>query len=180
MATAGRNVLLTSGKLGAAAGVSADTIRHYEKIGALPRPIRSASGYRLYPADSAARVAVIQRALKAGFTLAELAGFFKERDSGAAPCRRVAELTAVKLALLNEQIAGLIQLRDWLSATLELWKKQLARTPAGKPARLLEMLTESPLKSGRREPHWRKVDEKLPGIRPVTPRKRTSSGTSAR
>jgi DNA-binding transcriptional MerR regulator len=172
--------LLTSGKLGAAVGVSADTIRHYEKIGALPKPPRTASGYRLYPANSVARVGVIRKAMKAGFTLEELAEILKERDSGGTPCRRVAQMTTAKLALLNEQIAGLIQLRDWLSATLELWKKQLARTPAGKPARLLEMLTESPLKSGRREPHWRRVDEKLPGIRPVTPRKRTSSGTSAR
>jgi MerR family copper efflux transcriptional regulator len=172
--------LLTSGKLAAAVGVSADTIRHYEKIGALPKPPRTASGYRLYPANSVARVGVIRKAMKAGFTLEELAGILKERDSGGTPCRRVAEMTTAKLALLDEQIAELIQLREWLSATLELWKKQLARTPAGKPARLLETLAERPLRPGRRKPPGGGHDEKLSGIRPAMRRNRTGPGPSAR
>jgi hypothetical protein len=33
-------------------GVSPDTIRHYERIGVLPRASRTDSGYRLYPASA--------------------------------------------------------------------------------------------------------------------------------
>ena len=40
---------LRSGALAKATGVSPDTIRHYERIGVLPRASRTQSGYRLIP-----------------------------------------------------------------------------------------------------------------------------------
>jgi len=42
-------VTLRSGGLAKATGVSPDTIRHYEKIGILPKASRTEAGYRLYP-----------------------------------------------------------------------------------------------------------------------------------
>jgi len=62
---------LRTGALAKATGVSADTIRHYERIGVLPRAARTESGYRVYPASALERVLVVQRALRIGFTLAE-------------------------------------------------------------------------------------------------------------
>jgi DNA-binding transcriptional MerR regulator len=81
-----------SGSLAKAAGVSPDTIRHYERIGVLPRALRTEAGYRIYPASAVERVLVVQRALRIGFTLAELAEVLKARDAGGAPCRRVYQL----------------------------------------------------------------------------------------
>src|SRR5579859_4344989 len=133
----------TSGRLGAAAGVSSDTIRHYEKLGLLAKPLRTGSGYRLYPASAITRVATIRSALKAGFSLHELAGIFKERDGGGAPCRRVAEMAAEKVAGLDQQIEELNQLRGWLSTTLEQWDKRLEGTAPGEPAKLLETLAKT-------------------------------------
>jgi len=43
---------LRSGNLAKATGVSPDTIRHYERIGILPRATRTESVYRLYPASA--------------------------------------------------------------------------------------------------------------------------------
>jgi MerR family copper efflux transcriptional regulator len=63
---------LRSGALAKAAGVSPDTIRHYERIGVLPPVSRTESGYRIYPANSLERVLVVRKALGIGFTLAEL------------------------------------------------------------------------------------------------------------
>ena len=77
---------LRSGALAKAAEVSPDTIRHYEKIGVLPRAARTVSGYRIYPASAVERVLVVQRALRIGFTLAELADVLRARDAGGAPC----------------------------------------------------------------------------------------------
>ena len=76
MVQIGVSKTLRSGALAKSAGVSPDTIRHYEKIGVLPRASRTDSGYRVYPAIALERVFVVQRALRIGFTLAELAGFF--------------------------------------------------------------------------------------------------------
>ncbi len=135
---------LTTGRLAAAAGVSADTIRHYEELGLLARPLRTGSGYRLYTAECVTRVAIIRRAVKAGFSLRELAGIFKERDAGGAPCRRVAALAAEKIDALEKRILQLAQLRDWLSGTVDRWDKQLRHTPPGHRAHLLESLAIGP------------------------------------
>ena len=39
---------LTVSALADQAGLSADTVRYYERVGLLPEPARSAAGYRLY------------------------------------------------------------------------------------------------------------------------------------
>src|SRR5580658_7961822 len=57
---------LTTGQLGAATGVSADTIRHYEKLGLLEKAVRSDGGYRLYDPSVVTRVQTIRSAVKAG------------------------------------------------------------------------------------------------------------------
>lgn len=131
---------LTSGQLGAAAGVSADTVRHYEKLGLLAKPMRTEGGYRLYPSSALLRVQTVRSALKAGFGLAELAEIFRERDAGGAPCRRVAGMASDKITALDRQIAELTELRSWLSATVAKWNSRLERTPSGKRAGLLESL----------------------------------------
>jgi DNA-binding transcriptional MerR regulator len=137
------NSALTSGELGAAAGVSADSVRHYEKLGLLAKPLRTEGGYRLYPSAALLRVQTIRSALKAGFSLAELAGIFKERDAGGTPCRRVAGMATNKIAALDQQIAELVQLREWLFNTVANWNQQLQELPSGRPARLLESLAQA-------------------------------------
>jgi DNA-binding transcriptional MerR regulator len=88
---------LRSGDLARAARVSPDTIRHYERIGILPRASRTDSGYRVYPASAVERVLAVRRAPRIGFTLAQLADVLKARDAGGAPCRRVYQLAQEKL-----------------------------------------------------------------------------------
>jgi DNA-binding transcriptional MerR regulator len=134
--------MLTSGQLGTITGVSPDTIRHYEKLGLLPKAPRTQGGYRLYQPGSTARVGTIRSALKAGFSLAELSGIFEERDAGGTPCDRVLAMASEKIAGIQNQISELIELRDWLSATVDRWKVRLGRTPPGQPARLLETLAK--------------------------------------
>ena len=47
---------LHSGALAKATGVSPDTLRHYEKVGVLPRASRTESGYRVYSPSAVERV----------------------------------------------------------------------------------------------------------------------------
>jgi hypothetical protein len=54
------NKPLRAGELARLAAVSSDTLRHYERIGILPKAPRTASGYRMYPPDSLARVNLVQ------------------------------------------------------------------------------------------------------------------------
>ena len=131
---------LLSGELARLAGVSSDTLRHYERVGVLPQPPRTASGYRRYPGSAVDRVRLIRRALALGFSLEELRRVLAVRDRGGAPCRKVRELAASKLESLDRRIADMQALRDQLRQLLAEWDDRLARTPHGEQAKLLESL----------------------------------------
>ena len=146
-----KNGFMRAGELARAAGVSTDTLRHYERKGVLARPRRSRNGYREYPPEALARVLLVRRALGVGFTLAELARILRVRDRGGAPCREVRELAAAKLAGVEEQLRALASLRDELRATLAGWDARLSKTEDGGRAGLLETLAAAaPARGGGR------------------------------
>lgn len=131
---------LSAGELARAAGVSTDTLRHYERKRVLPKPRRAANGYRQYPPEALARVLLVRRALAFGFTLDELARILAVRDGGGAPCEEVRGLAAAKLAEVEERLAQLVELRDGLRSTLKDWDRRLKEKPEGRRAGLLESL----------------------------------------
>ncbi len=135
---------MRSGQLAAAAGVSADTLRHYENEGLLEPPRRLPNGYRVYPPDALRVVLLIQRGLAIGFGLSELGVFLRARQTGAPPCKRVHALASQRLAELERQIERLSLFRDEFRGILEDWAGRLAGTPEGSPARLLETLSALP------------------------------------
>ncbi len=135
------NNFLRAGQLAELAGVSTDTLRHYERLGLLPAPRRSRNGYREYPREALDRVRLVRRALTVGFTLKELARILKSRDKGGAPCREVRALAEAKLRDLEAQLRELTGLRDDLRATLKDWDARLAGTAATERAGLLETLS---------------------------------------
>ena len=130
---------MRSGELATAAGVSTDTLRHYERIGLLPKVKRTGANYREYPAGALRRVRTIQQALALGFSLRELSLIFQKRDAGGRPCEEVRRLGAAKLAGLEARIAALRILRDRMRGVLLEWDRRLENSPA-EPARLLESL----------------------------------------
>jgi len=128
------------GEAAARAGVSADTIRYYERIGVLPKPPRSDAGYRRYSDASVARIAFVRNAARFGFPLKELAGFLRAREKGQPPCRSVKAAADRLLLDMDRQIAELTAARAEMARTLADWEQRLAQTPDGAPAHLLESL----------------------------------------
>jgi DNA-binding transcriptional MerR regulator len=128
-----------SGELARRAGVSPDTLRHYERAGLLPAPPRTANGYRHYPASALDRVRTIRAALSVGFSIAELAEVFAERDRGHPPCVRVRSPAAEKLALVEARLRELEAVRNRLAELLVEWDARLGQQ-APTAARLLESL----------------------------------------
>ena len=129
-----------SGEAAGRAGVSADTLRHYERRGLIPVPPRSANGYRIYPPEVVAAVRIVRRALAVGFTLSELAAQFRVRARGGHPCLEVRNLAQVKLRLVEERLKMMRRLRSDLRRLLQDWDRRLKATPRGKPAYLLASL----------------------------------------
>ena len=132
---------LRSGELASLSGISADTLRHYERMKLLATPRRSSGNYRLYPPEAVDRVRLIQRALAVGFSLSELSEILKIRDGGGSPCRKVKKLLDEKLSRMDEQVSDLLAMRDHLRSVSQDWDRRLTQAPEGKPAKLLESLT---------------------------------------
>src|ERR1700683_928164 len=141
------------GELARLAGVSTDTLRHYERLGLLPRPRRTAGNYRDYSSSTLGRVDLIQRALNIGFSLRELNPILALRDQGGAPCQKVRQALQSKIQLVGEQITNLKAMRRELKRIRNDWDKRLRRTKPGQAARLLE--TVSPKLKGRKFPKRR-------------------------
>ena len=129
-----------SGQLAAKAGVSADTLRHYERRGLLAAARRLPNGYRVYPPEALDRVLLIQHALSVGFNLNELARVLRARDRGQSPCREVRALAARKLEDVEQQLESLASFRATLQATLRDWDARLEKRRGEEPARLLDAL----------------------------------------
>jgi len=134
---------MRSGELARASGTSPDTLRHYERLGLLPKPPRTTGGYRNYPPQTQDRVRLIRRALSVGFSLSELATLLEIRDRGGFPCQQTVKLARKKLDELKDQIRNLTAMRRQLQRILREWDAHLAGTGDGKPARLLERLPDN-------------------------------------
>jgi DNA-binding transcriptional MerR regulator len=132
--------VLTIGKVAAAAGVTAGTVRYYEQLGLLPRPARTAAGYRSYADDVVHRLTVIRNAQQFGFSLRDIASFLRVRDRGGKPCQHVRDAAQRMLTAVDAQIAELMTKRRQMADTLRRWDARLAHTPPNARAHLLEAL----------------------------------------
>ena len=104
------------GELARAAGVPIDTVRYYERQGLLPLPARTASGYRQYGHDDAARLRFVRRAKALGFTLEEireLLGLSARREADMAGMKAAA---MQKLADIDDKLAELQRMRAGLDS----------------------------------------------------------------
>ena len=137
--------IFTIGEAAARAGVSADTVRYYERQRVLPRPQRTAAGYRLYSNDVVDRIRLVKNAVGFGFAVKELAAFLKACDAGHPPCHKVRHAGGALLAEMDRRLAEMTTARDQMRGVLESWDRALETTPPDTPARLLASIpTDSP------------------------------------
>ena len=105
---------LTIGHLAKESGVNLETVRYYERRGLLPKPPRSASGYRLFPAEAARRLRFIRRAQELGFSLREIRDLLSLR---VLPSTRSAEIRTraeAKIADIEAKIRTLESMKKTL------------------------------------------------------------------
>ncbi len=105
---------LTRGKLAKQSRVNIETIRYYERRGLLPRPPRSASGYRLFSSEDARRVRFIKRAQELGFSLDEIRELLALRVSSKGTQGEVRKLAEAKIADIDEKIKSLHSMKNAL------------------------------------------------------------------
>jgi MerR family copper efflux transcriptional regulator len=135
---------LKVGAVAKAAGVGVQTLHYYERLGLLPKPVRSAANYRLYSAQAIRRVQFIKKAQALGLTLEETKQILDLKEHGRAPCRKVVELGEKHFAEINARLAQLRAYRRALGQALGQWLKEntTTRKCAGEFCDLIERLSD--------------------------------------
>lgn len=122
---------LRIGQLARTAGVSADTIRYYEREELLPPPERTPSGYRDYTADAVDRLAFIQGCQRLGLRLSDIRDLLSIRDTGVCPCEPAEQHLRRRIAEVDAELERLVSLRAQMSAMVQTLPSDDCEPPPG-------------------------------------------------
>ena len=103
--------MLTIGALAARTGTTVQTVRHYERIGLMPEPERTAGGQRRYDEAALDRLAFIRHARQLGFSLEAIRELLDLSDDPDKPCAEADQIARRQLRQVNRRIARLEALR---------------------------------------------------------------------
>jgi MerR family transcriptional regulator, copper efflux regulator len=107
---------LTISRLARLGGVNLETIRYYERQGLLPKPPRTAAGYRIFPSETARRLQFIKRAQELGFSLSEIGELLALRAKPGTKREDIRARAEAKIADIEQKML-----------TLEAMKKALRK-----------------------------------------------------
>lgn len=119
---------LTIGKVAREAGVNVETVRYYERRGLIERPASRQGAYRVYPAETAARIRSIKCAQKLGFSLDEIKELLALRVDAEARCGDVWEQTEQKIKEIDEKINSFQAVKRSLRRLAEACRMELPVT----------------------------------------------------
>jgi len=89
----------------AASGVTAHTLRYYEKIGLLPAIARDAGGRRVFDAKDLDWIAFVTRLKDTGMPLAQIREYARLRDQGEGTARQRRQILETHADALADELA---------------------------------------------------------------------------
>lgn len=98
------------GGLSKRTGCNIETIRYYERIGLMPRAIRTEGRHRLYSETHARRLGFIRRSRELGFTLDQIRTLLGLVDGGRYTCAQVKRVTVHHLEEVRRKLVDLRQI----------------------------------------------------------------------
>lgn len=105
---------MTRGQLAKALHCNAETIRYYEQIDLLPKPKRTANGYRSYSDVERRRLGFILKGRDLGFSIEELRDLLSLVDNNNYTCGKIRDLTLTHLDDIRVKIRSLRRLEKSL------------------------------------------------------------------
>ena len=114
-------------------GLTPDAIRFYERTALLPRPSRTAGGFRQYADTDVNTLRFIRQTQGLGFTLKEVRELLALRSNRLQPCSPVSLRLQKKLLQVRRKLRDLQTLENELQAALRTCKKELHRKNARCP-----------------------------------------------
>jgi MerR family redox-sensitive transcriptional activator SoxR len=104
------------GEVARRSGLTASTLRYYERAGLLPAPAR-ASKRRQYEPRVMGRIRIIQVARDAGFTISETRAFLSGFPGSTIPSARWQKLAERKLQELDLRITQVVKMKKLLQSS---------------------------------------------------------------
>lgn len=129
---------MTIGELGRSTGTKVNTIRFYEEVGLMPKPIRTSSGRRTYGAGDLRRLAFIRHARGLGFGTSVIRSLLDLSDGPDRECDEVRELARSHLKEVTVRLRQLNALQGEL-------KRMISACDSGRrvaDCRILEAVAE--------------------------------------
>lgn len=127
------------GQLADRSGVKLETIRYYERVGLLPPPPRTASGYREYQPDHLQRLVFLRRSRQLGFSIKDVQDLLNLASEPDRVCKDVTHLAATHIASVKAKIRELQRLRRALEKLVSACPGKARMANCG----ILEALTEA-------------------------------------
>ena len=125
--------LLSIGEVAGRAGLATSAVRFYEREGLLTA-VRSSGGQRRYPRSALRRLAFVRAAQNVGLSLEEIRAALATLPAGRTPTKEDwARLSRSWRARLDDQIAGLVALRDGLTSCIGCGCLSLRRCTLSNP-----------------------------------------------
>ncbi len=110
--------------------ISADTIRHYVRIGLL-EPAKAANGYHQFRHADQQRLRFIRQARDLGFTLEDIATILQQAGRGSSPCPTVRQLIEPRLAEARSRLQAMQALVERMETAVASWQAMPDCHPCG-------------------------------------------------
>ncbi|MEM9771995.1 MAG: heavy metal-responsive transcriptional regulator [Cyanobacteria bacterium P01_D01_bin.73] len=134
------NSLLRTGEVAQKFGLSTQTLYFYERIGLIPPPQRSPSGYRLFGDRDVARLGFILRVKALGLSLDEIREILALYDGKSLTCQVIQDRLQQKVQELDQKIQQLQGLRNELAPLVEQCQTYLSQSsPSGECSALQDI-----------------------------------------
>jgi DNA-binding transcriptional MerR regulator len=127
------------GRVAKKIGLTPDAIRFYERDALIPRPLRTAGGFRQYAETDVETLGFIRQVQGLGFTLKEVRDLLNLRHQRMQPCAPVRRRLQQKLSDVRSKLADIEKLKRELQTALNACNRELrkkhTRCPLLSPAR---------------------------------------------
>tara|TARA_B100000795_G_C22658824_1_gene383285 strand:- start:335 stop:757 length:423 start_codon:yes stop_codon:yes gene_type:complete len=112
--------MLKISELSEQTGLSAHTLRYYEKYGLINASNRSETGYRFYTDSDVRRVQFVKTARNTGFSLSDIGQLLSIRvNKQSHSCQEVTDITQKKLFEVNAKVNDLLSMQQTLKLLLD-------------------------------------------------------------
>jgi DNA-binding transcriptional MerR regulator len=126
-----KGVMKTVTEIARRFNVSADTIRHYTKLGLLSPERDTVNGYRRYGIEQERRLRFLLSAKRLGFSLKDIRAILDMAASGDTPCPLVRKLIDQRLETIREEMRDAQKLMSRMESASSDWSNLPDCAPSG-------------------------------------------------